>query len=37
VAKKEKKEKSPLINHKNLERNIANELANEYKKRPKQQ
>lgn len=30
VPKKDKKEQSPLVNHKNLERNVANEIAKEF-------
>lgn len=38
MAKKEKNEKNTLINHKNLERNVLNELANElHKPKSKQQ
>jgi len=38
MAKKEKNEKNTLINHKNLERNVLNEIANEFNKpKPKQQ
>jgi hypothetical protein len=32
MAKKDKKEKNALINHKNLERNVLNEIANEFQK-----
>lgn len=32
MAKKKEKEKNNLISHKNLERNVANEIANEFHK-----
>lgn len=37
MAKKHEKDKKSLVNHKHLERNIANEIANEiYQDKPKQ-
>jgi hypothetical protein len=38
MTKKKEKEQNTLISHKNLERNVATEIANEFhKNQPKQQ